>query len=154
MKSGEKYGFERGFARLQASKGFVNVFWCKQVVRPYSFINSTCRHISPKAQVAANKNAHNFWLHFPAQFFMLFHMVWSILFRVLALKTLKWKFLIGCWRISTNEKVVSEANTLNKMDHAKWKNIRNCARKWCRKLCAFLLEVTWAFGKMCRDIHM
>ena len=76
-------------------------------------------HIFPKAQVAANKNAHNFRHHFPAQFFMLFHMVCSILFRVLALKTLKWKFLIGCQRISTNKKVVSQANTPNKMDHAK-----------------------------------
>ena len=106
-------------------------------------------HIFPKAQVAANKNAHNFRHHFLAQFFMLFHMVWSILFGVLALKTLKWKFLIGCWRISTNEKVVSQANTPNKMDHSKWKSIKNCARKWCRKFCAFLFEVTWAFGKMC-----
>ena len=52
----------------------------------------TC-HIFPKAQVAADKNAHNFWHQFPAQFFMLFHMVWSILFGVLALKTIKWKFV-------------------------------------------------------------
>ena len=81
---------------------------------------------------------------FREKFFMLFHMVWSILFGVLALKTLKWKFLIGCWRISTNEKVVSQANTPNKMDHTKWKSIENCAWKWSRKLCAFLFEVTWA----------
>ena len=60
-------------------------------------------HIFPKAQVASNKNAHKVWHHFWAQFFMLSHMMWSILFRVLALKTLKWKFLIGCWRTSTKE---------------------------------------------------
>ena len=53
-------------------------------------------HIFPKAQVAANKNAHDFRHHFLTQFFMLFHMVRSILFRVLALKNFKWKFLIGC----------------------------------------------------------
>ena len=43
-------------------------------------------HILPKAQVAGNKNAHNFWHHFPAQFFELFLLVWSILFGMLALK--------------------------------------------------------------------
>ena len=43
--------------------------------------------------------------------FRLFHMAWSNLFLVLALKTLKWKFLIGCWRISTNEKMVSQPTT-------------------------------------------
>ena len=106
-------------------------------------------HIFPKAQVASNKNAHKLWHHFWAQFFMLFHIVWSILFRVLALKTLKWKFLIGCWRISTNEKVVSRPNTPNKMNHTKWKSMKNCAQKWCQKLCAFLLEVTCDFWKMC-----
>ena len=47
----------------------------------------------------------------------------------LALKTLKQKFLMGCLRISTNEKAVSQANTANKMNHAKQKSIKNCARK-------------------------
>ena len=44
-------------------------------------------HNFPKAQVAANKNANNVQHHFLAQFFMLFHMVRSILFGVLALQT-------------------------------------------------------------------
>ena len=35
------------------------------------------------------------------------------------------------------------------MDHTMWKSIKNCARKWCPKLCAFLFAATWAFGKMC-----
>ena len=35
------------------------------------------------------------------------------------------------------------------MDHAKWKSIKTRVWKWCQKLCAFLFEVTWAFGKMC-----
>ena len=56
--------------------------------------------------------------------------------------------MIGSWKISTNGKVVSQANTPNKMDHSKWKSIKKCAWKWRRKLCAFLFEVTWAFGKM------
>ena len=106
-------------------------------------------HIFEKAQVASNKNAHRLQHHFWAQFFMLFHMMWSILFRVLALKTLKWKFLIGCWRTSTKEKVVSRPNTLNKMNHTMWKSVKNCAPKWCCKLCAFLFKVTCPFWKMC-----
>ena len=91
-------------------------------------------------------------LPFPGTVFTLFHMVWSILFGVLALQTLKWKFLIGCWRISTKEKVVSHANTPNKMDHTMRKSMKNCAGKWCQKLCAFLFAATWAFGKMCDTV--
>ena len=44
-------------------------------------------HIFQKAQVASDKNAHKLQHHFWAQFFMLFHMMWSILSGVLALKT-------------------------------------------------------------------
>ena len=124
--------------------------WDKQEFLPLQIIlsgSASCpgkivHHIFQKAQVAANKNAHNFRHHIPAQFFMLFHMVWSILFGVLALKTLEWEFMIGCWRILTNEK----AKTLNEMDHAKSKSIKNCV--WCRKLCAFWFAVTWAFENM------
>ena len=36
---------------------------------------SIATHIFPKAQVATNKNAHNFQHHFWEQFFMFFHMV-------------------------------------------------------------------------------
>ena len=49
-----------------------------------------------------------------------------------------------------NEKAVFQANTPNKNDYAKWKSIKSCAQKWCQKLCAFLFEVTWVYGKMCR----
>ena len=102
-------------------------------------------HIFPKAQMAANKNAHNFWHHFRKQFFMLFHMVWSILFKVLALKTLNWKFLIGCWKISTNEKAVYQA----KMDHTKWKSIKNCVQKMVPELvCIFV----WSPIGFCKDV--
>ena len=105
-------------------------------------------HIFLKAQVASNKNAHKLRHHFWAQFFMLFHMMWSILLRVLALKTLKWKFLIGCWRTSTNEKVVSRPNTPNKMNHTMWKSMKNCVPKLCCKLCTSLFKVTCPFWKM------
>ena len=114
--------------------------FCTKMILPHIFL---------KAQVASNKNAHKLQHHFWAQFFMLFHMMWSILFRVLAPKTLKWKFLIGCWRTSANEKVVSWPNTPHKMKHTMWKSMKNCAPKWCCKLCAFLFKVTCASWKMC-----
>ena len=50
---------------------------------------------SPKYEKGTNKNPHNFRYHFLVQFFILFHMVASILFGLWALKTLKRKFLIG-----------------------------------------------------------
>ena len=40
------------------------------------------------------------------------------------------------------------------MDCTMWKSIKNCARKWCPKLCAFLFAATWAFGNMCRRIWL
>ena len=40
-------------------------------------------HLSKGTTVTVNKNAHNLQHHFGAQFFMLFHMVWFILFGVL-----------------------------------------------------------------------
>ena len=44
-------------------------------------------HIFPNVKVTWNKNEHNFWHHFLAQFFVPFHMMGSILLGVLALKT-------------------------------------------------------------------
>ena len=44
--------------------------------------------------------------------------------------------------------MVFEANTRNKTEHAMWKGMKNCARKWCIFLCTILFEVTWAFCKM------
>ena len=123
--------------------------WQARSVKDFSIsLPASSAHIFPKAQVASNKNAHNFIHHIQALFFMLFHMMRSILFGMLALKTMKWKYVIGSWEILTNRKVVSQANTPNKMDHAKWKSIKKSARKWCWKLCAFLFEVTCDFGKL------
>ena len=34
------------------------------------------------------------------------------------------------------------------MNHTMWKSMKNCAPKWCCKLCAFLLKVTCGFWKM------
>ena len=105
-------------------------------------------HIFLKAQVAVHKNAHNFRHHFWAQFFMLFCMVWSILFGVLGQETTFSLVEILEQPIRNFHFKVFKANTPNKMDHTMWKSMKNCARKWCRRLCAFLLAATWAFGKM------
>ena len=68
-------------------------------------------HIFPKAQVASNKNAHKLRHHFWAKFFMLFHMVRPILFRVLALKTFRLE--VSDWLLQ-NFKLVSQPNTSKK----------------------------------------
>ena len=104
--------------------------------------------IFPKARVALNKNAHNFRPHFLAQFFMLFHMVWSILFGVLGQETTFSLVEVLQQPIRNFHFKVFRANTRNKMDHTMWKSMKNCAQKWCRSLCAFLFEATCAFGKM------
>jgi len=60
-----------------------------------------CQHISQNAKVTSNKMVHKKKYHFLAQFSTPFLMVCSILLPVLASKTIKWKLLIGCKRIST-----------------------------------------------------
>ena len=106
-------------------------------------------HIFPKARVAANKNAHNYLEHFWAQSFMLFHMVWFVLFKVLGQETTYPLVEIlqqPIWNFHFN---VFRGNTLNKMDHSMWKSIKNSAWKCCRKLYAFLFSATCTLRKMC-----
>ena len=57
-------------------------------------------HIFQNAQVTSNKIVHKKKHHFLGQFSIPFHMVRSVLFRVLTSKTIEWKLLIGCQRIS------------------------------------------------------
>ena len=63
-----------------------NLYWSLVNSKKRNEIGDT--YIFPKGQVASNKNAHKLQHHFWAQFFMLFHMVRSVLFQVLALNTL------------------------------------------------------------------
>ena len=44
--------------------------------------------------------------------------------------------------------LVFKANTPSEMDRAKWKAMKNLARKWFQKLCTFLLKVIFKFGKI------
>ena len=53
-------------------------------------------------------------------------------------------------KISTNEKAVFQANTPNKKDNAKWNSIKDCAQKWCRKLCAFF----WGHFGVRKDVYL
>ena len=80
---------------------------------------------------------------------MLFHMLWFILFRVLGRETtISLVVEVLQQPIKNFHFKVFRANTRNKMDHIMWKSMKNCALKWCCKLCAFLLKVTCAFWKM------
>ena len=72
-------------------------------------------HIFQNAQVTSNKIVHKKRHHFLAQFSIPFHMVWSVLFRVLAQKTWLVEIL---WRFYS---MVFEANTCSKKDHSTWK---------------------------------
>ena len=84
--------------------------------------NSLQGHIFPNAHVATTK-MHTTFDTILAQFIMFFHRVGFILFGVLALKTLNWKFLIGCWRIQNNDEVVTWANSPDKMVRTMWKSM-------------------------------
>jgi len=81
--------------------------------------------------------------------FMLFQMVLFILFGVLGPETTFSLVKVLQQPIRYFHFKVFRANTRNKMDHIMWKSMKNCAKKWCRRLCAFLFEATCAFGKMC-----
>jgi len=79
--------------------------------------------------------------YFMAQFFLLFQMEWSILFRVLAPETTFW--LLKNLQQPTRPEVYLcsfMANTLNKMAHTMWKSLKNCVMKWCHKLCTICLR--------------
>ena len=81
---------------------------------------------------------HNFWHHFYGTIYC------SLSLLVPSILT----FQICCWNISSNEKVMSIANSRNETDNFMFKSMKNW-RKCCRKLQAFLFAATYAFGKMC-----
>ena len=82
---------------------------------------------------------------------MLFHLAWSILLEVFTWQTAFSLVEIFQQPIRNFQFNVFKANTLNRMDHTMWKSMKNCLRKWCQKLCAFLFAAIWAFGKMCSN---
>ena len=119
------------------SKFYFCCFYCS--LPPQNFQN---------AYVTSNKMVHKKRHHFLAQFSIPFHMVWSVLLRVLAQKTTFWLVEILWQPIRSFYSMVFEANTRNKTEHTMWKGMENCARKWCLFLCTILFEVTWPFWKM------
>ena len=86
-------------------------------------------HIFPKAQVTWNKKVHNFWHHFRAQFFVLLHLAWSILFGVLAWETAFSLVEILQQPIKNFHFKVFKANTPNKMCHTMSKSMKNFVPK-------------------------
>ena len=59
------------------------------------------QRIFRKAQMAAKQNAHNFQHRFPAQFLILFHMMWSVFVLTISSRN---QFLIGWKAFTANEK--------------------------------------------------
>ena len=119
-------------------------------IREKDFSSDIKVHISQMAQVTSNKMVHKKRHHFLATFSIPFHMVWSVLLRVVAHKTTFWLVEILWQPIRSFYSMVFEATTRNKTEHTMWKGIENCARKWFLFLCTILFDVTWPFCKMCR----
>ena len=65
-----------------------------------------------------------------------------------------WLVVILWQPIRSFYSMVLEANTRNKTEHTMWKGSENCAIKWCLFLCTVLFEVTCAFSKMWRVLHL
>ena len=69
-------------------------------------------------------------------------------------------FLLGSINIFLTARTQSFVNTQNKTNHTRSHRVfKNCARKWCWKLCTFLFQDTLAFGEMCSffrdtDLHL
>ena len=76
------------------------------------------------------------------------HIVRSVSFKNLKMEVFDWLLK------NFNQREVSRPNTPNKMNHTMWKSMKNCARKWYCKLCAFLFKVTCAFWKMWTDYRI
>ena len=117
-------------------------------------------HLS-KGTIASNKNVHNLWHPFSAHFCMLFNMVWSILFGVLAIKityieasdrlfekfppvrkwflgiTLGTKWITPCERAKLCQEKVAEIMYIFLRSHFWiWKDMRNYVRKPKKITCA------------------
>ena len=80
---------------------------CLETCKDRKSQNSTfILHILQNSQVTSNKMVYKQRHHFLAQFYIPFHMMCSVLLRVIASKMFGWKLLIGCQTISTIQKVV------------------------------------------------
>ena len=100
-------------------------------MKMFSTFSSEIAHKFQNAQVAVNKKCTQFLFfhtiftlfshYFLENVIALFCMVWFILFGVSTSKKWKYKLLIGCWRISTNENVFSRRYSWTKTDHTNWK---------------------------------
>ena len=64
--------------------------WSKICTGFLFWLSNIITHIFQNPKVTSKKNVPNFCYLFLAQFCMLFHVVWSILFRVLSLETTFW----------------------------------------------------------------
>ena len=79
---------------------------------------------------------------------MAFHVVSSILLRVLASKTTLWMAGIFQQPIRCFYFMVFEANTHSKKEDTTWKAMKSWVRECYIFLCTINFEVTWTFWKM------
>ena len=70
-----------GYKKFGPALGIIMFIYGSMVL---SGIGDAFHHIFPEAKMTSNKNAHYVRHHFQEKFFVLFHMVRSILFEVLA----------------------------------------------------------------------
>ena len=104
-------------------------------------------HIFQMAQVTSNKMVHKKRHNFLAQFSIPFHMVWSVLLRVLAQKTTFWLVEILWQPIRSFFLTVFEANTRNKTHHVKGYG------KLCQKTVSFLVyHFVWGHLGVLKDV--
>ena len=72
---------------------------------------------------------------------MLFHMIPFFFLSMVAKKPVNWDILIGCWGISTNQKVDIWATMESKTEDTMQKSIDNWVENWCQKIVYILLGV-------------
>ena len=58
---------------------------------------------------------------------------------------------MGCWRISTNQKVVEKATMESKTEGTMWQSIQNCVRDSCQKWPCILSWTNYRENKQCVD---
>ena len=82
------------------------------------------------------------WHHFLIQFFMLFHMVASVLLSMVAFSTILWLVKILQQPIRIFAMAVNRAPMENKIKATMWKSIKNWIRNRCHKWVYILFGVT------------
>ena len=131
MISYTKYRFlivsERSTIERHAPSQFNDLCECEKEIQSYLVAHF------PKVQVALNKNFHNIWHCFQAQYFMPHLMMKSVLFWVLAPEPLSdW-----CKVFNSRSKASIWMGFTRHINYTMWKGMKNHTSEWCQKFCTF-----------------